>query len=461
MKHVIFTAIVAMALAVSAQQSYQLVWSDEFNGNSLDLSKWQYEVNCDGGGNNELQCYTGGTRNIAVRDGNLVITARVEDYNGKKYTSGRINTKNTAAWKYGRFEARARLPEGIYAWPALWMMPRDSVYGSWAASGEIDIMENRGGQNTEHSSTLHFGAGWPNNKYEGSGSRYASQDLTKDFHVYACEWTPQSIKFFIDGVNFHTMQLSSRSYGSLYNHNGAPFDQYFFFIINFAVGGGFFGANANALTQAQARAWPSPNFYVDYVRVYQLKDGVNPNPVPAPSSVPTPTPTPSTTSGSTGNNNGGCASGACGGASCCNDQNNGQQCYNAGQYSCPVDGATNKNQLCPTNYGACNKACYDPNTYHCANGGLQPGKGANTPAPTPSTYNPPATTKSDNCQSGSATCEDAVFGSQCYVTSGQFACVKGNDNKNHLCPKNTLACGSACYPTSKYQCVNGWLSPTK
>jgi len=127
-------------LAISAQQ-YSQVWSDEFNGNSLDLSKWQYEVNCDGGGNNELQCYTSNSKNLKVSDGRLHITVVPENYNGKKYTSARINTKGKAAWKYGRFDARAKLPNGIYIWPALWMMPRDSVYGGWAASGEIDIMK--------------------------------------------------------------------------------------------------------------------------------------------------------------------------------------------------------------------------------------------------------------------------------------------------------------------------------
>jgi len=434
-----------------------------------------------------MQCYTNRASNVAVRDGNLVITARIEDYNGKKYTSGRINTKNSAAWKYGRFEARAKLPEGQYVWPALWMMPRDSVYGSWAASGEIDIMENRGGQNNEHSSTLHFGAGWPNNIYEGSGSRYENFDLTKDYHVYAVEWTPTEMKFFIDGNNYYTISLQ-RSFNNggraPYTKNGQPFDQYFFFIINFAVGGGFFGANANSLTVDMARNWPNPNFYVDYVRAYQLKDTVNNNPTPAP--IPTPTSIASSSSSSSGaagnTNNGGCSVGACGGASCCNDQNNGQQCYNPTQYSCPTDLFSNKNQLCPAGFGSCKGACYDPNNLKCVNGNLQPGKETNSPTPatkspttsttkattsssstkTPTTSSSsatPPTSSSSSCPSGQVNCADATFGNVCYASTGPFDCVNGSDNKPHLCPKGTAACGQAtCYPPAKYNCVNGWLT---
>jgi len=115
-----------LSLAIFASAEYKLVWQDEFNGNSLDLSKWQYEVDCNGGGNNELQCYTNHASNVQVRDGSLFVTARPENYNGKQYTSGRVNTKAAASWKYGKFEIRAKLPKGDYLWPALWLLPRDS-----------------------------------------------------------------------------------------------------------------------------------------------------------------------------------------------------------------------------------------------------------------------------------------------------------------------------------------------
>jgi len=279
-------------MAVMAQsQTYQLVWSDEFNGNSLDLSKWQYEVNCDGGGNNELQCYTSSPNNVAVRNGSLVITAIPENINGKQYSSGRINTKASAAWKYGRIDFSAKTPNGIYLWPALWMMPRDQVYGWWAASGEIDIMENRGTQNTQES-TLHFGGSWPNNIYQGSGPQTMAFDMTADFHLYSAIWTPTSIQFLIDNKVYYTQTLQRNFWSGKgnnpYTSNGQPFDQYFYIIINLAIGGGFFGGDANSLTTAQAQRWASNTLLVDYVRVYQLQNAVNVNPAPAPSSAATP-----------------------------------------------------------------------------------------------------------------------------------------------------------------------------
>lgn len=460
-----FTLAVIMFIIAGAcaQQTYQLVWSDEFNGNSLDTGKWSYEVNCDGGGNNELQCYTANANNVAVRNGTLVLTAVPQNYNGKRFTSGRINTAKAASWKYGRFETRAKLPNGIYTWPAIWMMPRYSVYGGWAASGEIDIMENRGGNNFETQSTLHFGGSWPKNKWEGSGARNMAFDLTKDFHTYTAIWTPDQIEFQVDGQRFHVMSLQ-RSFNNPgagsnpYNKNGQPFDQEFFFILNVAVGGGFFGGNANALTDAQARNWASPSMLVDYVRVYQLKDGVAPNPNPTPSPTPTPTPTP-TPSGD------------------CNAMWNSLTCR-------PASADTDIGQIQGSRTWLCNafpKYCteitsgkyskcspsqqigYAMTLYYndykgeqgdgaCNFGGL--GKvvsGGSTPTPTPSPTPTPTA-----CPSGQSQCQDALFGSTCFPTSA-YECVTTDDNKKRLCPKNTKTCGAACYPPSQYNCVNGWL----
>ncbi|PRP88258.1 LPXTG-motif cell wall anchor domain-containing protein [Planoprotostelium fungivorum] len=483
-----FSLLLLFAFAGVFAQQYNLVWSDEFNGNSLDRSKWQHEVNCDGGGNNEHQCYTNSDQNVAVRDGSLVLTARIQNGgNGKRFTSGRINTRHSAAWKYGRFEARIKMTDGAYLWPAFWMMPRDSVYGSWAASGEIDIMEHRGGNVRDHSSALHFGGGWPRNTHEGSGSRYSADDLSRGYHIYSATWTPDSIQFFIDNNNFYTMPLR-RSFNNAaagafpYTQNGQPFDQQFFLILNLAVGGGFFGGEANAINPDMARNWREPSLYVDYVRVYQLGGTpVVPNPPPAPT--PNPTPTPSTGNPSTtgngnnnGNNNGGCAAGACGGNSCCNDQNNGQQCFNPSQHTCASDSFSGKFALCPAGFKACKGACFSPNSHHCVNGNLQAGRGNdvgptgnnNTPAPTGNS-NTPAPTKAPstkveekpqgNCPAGQASCNDASLGQVCYATGGAFDCVDGDRSTKRLCPKGHLGCGTACYPPSIYKCANGWLAP--
>jgi len=258
------------------------------------------------------------------------------------------------------------------------MMPKDSVYGGWASSGEIDIMEHKGGNTRDHSSALHYGGSWPKNTHQGSGSRFHAQDLSRDYHIYSATWTPDAIQFFVDGNNFYTMTLK-RSFNNAgansfpYSKDGQPFDQQFYLILNLAIGGGFFGGNSQALTQAQARAWRDPTLYVDYVRVYQqTSGGVTPNPVPAPAPTSrTPTPTPAPTQ--SGNNNaGGCAAGACGGAPCCHDQNAGQQCYNTNAHACVADVFSQRSALCPKNHSACKGACFSPNQYKCTNGRLSP-----------------------------------------------------------------------------------------
>ena len=143
-------------LSVTTEKGWELVWNDEFEADDLDLKKWEFEENCWGGGNNELQCYTSRSENLFIQNGYLIIRAKKETFTGPSepidwnsnapdkslpYTSARIRTKNKGDWRYGRFEVRALLPEGKGIWPAIWMLPTESKYGGWAASGEIDIME--------------------------------------------------------------------------------------------------------------------------------------------------------------------------------------------------------------------------------------------------------------------------------------------------------------------------------
>src|SRR5439155_4405990 len=132
-----------ISVGADNQSRWQLIWQDEFEGKTLDFEKWEFEVNAQGGGNNELQYYV--TNNVRVKDGLLFIEARKERYSGpegtREYTSSRIRTRFKGDWKYGRFDIRARLPKGRGMWPAIWMLPTDNVYGGWPNSGEIDIME--------------------------------------------------------------------------------------------------------------------------------------------------------------------------------------------------------------------------------------------------------------------------------------------------------------------------------
>jgi len=487
-------------LAAAQSQTYQLVWSDEFNGNSLDLSKWQYEVNCDGGGNNEMQCYTSNPSNVRVSNGSLLITAIPQNYNGRQYTSGRINTKASAAWKYGKIEFRAQVPTGIYLWPALWMMPRDSVYGMWAASGEIDIMENRGLSN-QCESTLHHGGGWPNNIWTGSGPQTQSFDMSAGFHLYAAIWTPDSIQFLIDNNVYYTVPLNRNFWSGKgtnpYTANGQPFDQYFYLIINLAIGGGFFGDQSQALTVQQAQGWANPTLAVDYARVYQLSSApinVNPSPV-APqltssiAAVVTSAAAAVTSAAAAPAGNGGCAAGACGAASCCNDQRNGQQCYSTSQYTCALDSFTQLYGLC---YGVgsavCKGSCYNPSLYRCVNGGLIAGAAAAvtpattsaTPAATPTSSQAAtsatpkssstiaqatptsASSNSNGCPNGycggGSCCNDGRTGPVCYSTSS-FSCLQDTNGKSYLCGLNTGICATNCFDNKNYVCVNGQLRP--
>ena len=183
--------VIGATLAAPATAQYQLVWADEFNGSSLDLTKWQPEIgtgcpNLCGWGNNELQYYR--AENATVGGGQLTITARQQSFGGASYTSARLRTKNQGDWTYGRFEMRAKLPVGQGIWPAFWMLPTDNVYGTWAASGEIDIMEYVGQDPDRVLGTLHYGAPWPDNVYTGDDYVLPTGNFDDDFHVFAIEW---------------------------------------------------------------------------------------------------------------------------------------------------------------------------------------------------------------------------------------------------------------------------------
>jgi beta-glucanase (GH16 family) len=226
---------------------YKLVWHDEFNSQTLDASKWNYEVNGDGGGNNELQYYTDSSSNCFIQNGCLVIQALSQSYLGKDYTSARLNSNAKGDWTYGRFEARAKLPYGQGLWPAIWMLPTDWVYGGWPTSGEIDIMEELGQTANKVYGTIHYG-----NPHEQQGGTYTLPTgyFLSDFHVFACEWDSTTISFFVDSTKYFTAYISK------------PFDQRFHFVLNVAVGGNFPGNPDYSTTFPQ-------QMIIDYVRVFQ------------------------------------------------------------------------------------------------------------------------------------------------------------------------------------------------
>lgn len=261
-------ALLLPALSAHAEPGMEIVWQDEFNGASLDLTKWTHEVNAWGGGNNELQFYTARTQNSFVSGGNLTIRARKETYTAldptdnvvktRDYTSARLNSRFKGDFLYGRMEARIRTPKGQGLWPAFWMLPTDYEYGGWAASGEIDILEMRGENPFEAVFSLHFGAPWPGNAYSSTAS--ATPDLSLDFHRYAVEWEPGEIRWYFDGQLVRTETEWWSSAGAY----PAPFDKRFHMLLNVAVGGNFVQN-----PPADADYFPQ-EMVVDWVRVSQL-----------------------------------------------------------------------------------------------------------------------------------------------------------------------------------------------
>jgi beta-glucanase (GH16 family) len=241
---------------------WTLVWNDEFEGSTIDRSKWINDVNANGGGNNEFQYYTDESENSRIENGLLIIEARKESYQGldgsKEYTSARLNTKFRGNWKYGKIEARARMPIGQGLWPAIWMLPAKNIYGSWASSGEIDIVEIVGHEPSTVHGTIHYGGRWPFNTSTGTEFELESGTVEDAFHTYAIEWKEGEISWSVDSYVYQTL-TSWSSEGAPFP---APFDQPFYLIVNLAVGGNWPGG-PDSTTPFPAR------MEIDYVRVYQ------------------------------------------------------------------------------------------------------------------------------------------------------------------------------------------------
>ncbi|NJB84663.1 beta-glucanase (GH16 family) [Lewinella marina] len=253
----LFLSLFSLSLPLAAQCP-NLVWADEFSGNSLDQTKWNYQIGdgCDlgicGWGNNELQSYQ--QDNVVVSNGKLQITARKQRVRGSQYTSGRINTKGKADFAYGRFEASIKLPYGDGLWPAFWMLPTDEVYGGWPQSGEIDIMEFVASNPGQTLGYIHYGDPYPNNQSQGTTYRLGNGNFPDAYHEFALEWEPGEIRWFVDGVLF------SRKTAADVAPYQWPFDQDFHFLLNVAVGGNLGGPVNNGMLPATME--------VDYVRVY-------------------------------------------------------------------------------------------------------------------------------------------------------------------------------------------------
>lgn len=244
------------------KENYVLVWSDEFEKDGLpDSTKWSYDVSGNewGWGNNEKQSYTfKRLDNAHVKNGQLYITAKRENINGREYSSARLVTKGKGDWKYGLIEVKAIIPGGRGIWPAIWMMPTNSAYGIWPESGEIDLMENVGFKPDSIFSAIHTKT-YNHKDYTQKAASVSVPDCHSKYHVYKLKWTEDKIETFVDNEKFFEFQNEKNTFKEW------PFDNPFYLIMNVAVGGDWGGQHG-----IDNSVFPQ-SMVVDYVRVYQRK----------------------------------------------------------------------------------------------------------------------------------------------------------------------------------------------
>ncbi|MBC7745875.1 MAG: glycoside hydrolase family 16 protein [Flavobacterium sp.] len=232
------------------------VWVDEFDvPGKPDVNKWGYDLGGHGWGNNELQNYTSDNANI--ENGILTITAKKESLDNNSYTSSRMVTKGKGDFLYGRFEISAKLPTGKGTWPAIWMLPTDWTYGNWPNSGEIDIMEHVGYDQNKVHITVHTGS-FNHSINTQKGNFLLVPTASTEFHKYRVDWTPLSIKGYIDDNLVFNFDNNGQGF------MGWPFDKRFHLLLNIAVGGNWGGAQG-----VEPLAFPA-SMEVDYVRVFKL-----------------------------------------------------------------------------------------------------------------------------------------------------------------------------------------------
>ena len=272
---------------------YKMIWNDEFSGNAVDTNKWNFEegylleedkIDTFGWGNQELEYYSKDA--VSVKDGLLNIHMKKDKKtfyakgdtahtNGRtaEYQSGKITTQKKFSVKYGRVDVRAKFPSGNGIWPAVWMLPNDSLYGGWAYSGEIDIAEGRGRVPNKLFGAMHYGGAWPNNlntsdllDLTANGKKKTD---TTDWHVYSVVWENDNIKIYCDGKAFFKCTKDQWRSNSDMGNSYAPFDQRFYMILNLACGGTFDSGNR------PGEDFTGADMYIDYVRAYQRIVGAN------------------------------------------------------------------------------------------------------------------------------------------------------------------------------------------
>lgn len=298
-----FMAITLLAVpaGVSAQaiegapDGYSLVWSDEFDGTVLNEQTWNIEVSGTGGGNQELQYYK--RENVAVENGNLVLTARREAYAGKQFTSGRINSKNNTAFQHGIIQARVKMPKTANGlWPAYWMMGNDMDRYGWPRCGEIDIVEMghfnaisgqyAGMQDRYFAGTTHYGPDASNENHQQYSQDFLADEtnpvLNDEYHIFTVEWDDNYLYMYYDlegytnarkrRARYFTQEIA---YSDAVLAPGHYFQKPFFLLFNLAVGGTYTNIYDPSLITALPNSGDEAKMYVDWVRVYQKDDDQN------------------------------------------------------------------------------------------------------------------------------------------------------------------------------------------
>ncbi|MHC5091761.1 MAG: family 16 glycosylhydrolase [Planctomycetota bacterium] len=253
-----FKIIIVFSLTLTAvlHADYKLIWSDEFDGEAIDSNTWKKEVNPGVAYNaQQKQYYTDTDDNSFIKDGTLVIRAQKEDYIINDYTSARLNTYGNFGLKYGKIEARIKTASGEGLRCKLLMLPEELVYGAWARSGQIDIMETHGAHPDRVKGGIFHGGQGHYNASSGREHTADGIDLSDDFHIYTVEWQPYEIRWFLDG-QLYAMQNQWSSFSAEYP---APFDIPFYLAASVAVDG-----------NTDDSSFPA-EMSIDWIRAYQIE----------------------------------------------------------------------------------------------------------------------------------------------------------------------------------------------
>ncbi|MEN8666129.1 MAG: glycoside hydrolase family 16 protein [Flavobacteriaceae bacterium] len=243
-------------LELNEQDKIGLIWSEEFNTNSLNTAIWSYdlgdgsEFGIPGWGNQELQTYTSASKNLTIANGFLTITAIKENRDGKSYTSARIKSQNKFSFKHGQLKVRAKFPQSKGTWPAIWLMGNNLDQVGWPNCGEIDLVEQNGQQKDQILGTIHW-----KNTADNTNAKFTdnitSANIGTDFKEYRLIWNENTIKMYVENVKYFDINLNE----------SMPFNQEFFLLLNLAMGGSLGGDIATNFSQ--------DSLVIDYIRLYE------------------------------------------------------------------------------------------------------------------------------------------------------------------------------------------------